>query len=61
MRQMADAGASVFISSHDWGESLNAYDKVVALDKTVLAFGTPEDVKEKLESISCMHGSHCWA
>ena len=59
MRQIADAGASVFISSHDWGASLNAYDKVVALDKTILASGTPELVKEKLDSISCMHGSYC--
>ena len=59
MRQMADAGISVFISSHDWGASLNAYDKVVALDKTILASGTPEVVKEKLDSISCMHGSYC--
>ncbi len=59
MRQLADAGASVFISSHDWGTSLNAYDKVVALDKTVLASGTPEVVKEKLDSISCMHGNYC--
>ncbi len=59
MRQIADAGASVFISSHDWGASLNAYDKVVALDKTILASGTPAVVKEKLDSISCMHGSNC--
>ena len=59
MRQIADAGASVFISSHDWGKALNAYDKVIALDKTVLASGTPEVVREKLESISCMHGNYC--
>ncbi len=61
MRQLADAGLSVFVSSHDWGESLNAYDKVIALNKTVLASGTPEVVKEKLDSISCMHGSYCCA
>ena len=59
IRQLADAGLSLFISSHDWGASLNAYDKVIALDKTVLASGTPEVVKEKLNSISCMHGSYC--
>ena len=61
MRQLADAVLSLFISSHDWGTSLNAYDKVVALDKHVLASGTPEVVKEKLDSFSCMHGSYCRA
>ena len=61
IRQLADAGLSLFISSHDWGTSLNAYDKVVALDKHVLASGTPEVVKEKLDSFSCMHSSYCRA
>ncbi len=59
MRQMANAGFSLLISSHDWGTSLNAYDKVIALDKTILASGSPEIVKEKLDSINCMHGSYC--
>ena len=61
IRQLAEAGLSLFVSSHDWGTSLNAYDKVVALDKHVLASGTPEVVKEKLDSFSCMHGSYCRA
>ena len=59
IRQLADAGLSLFISSHDWGASLNCYDQVVALDKTVLATGTPHEVQEKLDSISCMKGSYC--
>ena len=59
IRQLANAGLSIFVSSHDWGASLNCYDKVVALDKNVLAYGTPEVVKEKLNSISCMSGSYC--
>lgn len=59
VRQLADAGFCLFISSHDWGTSLNAYDKVIAIDKTLLASGTPEEVKEKLDSISCMKGSYC--
>ena len=59
IRQLANAGLSIFVSSHDWGVSLNCYDKVVALDKSVLAYGTPEVVKEKLNSISCMSGSYC--
>ena len=58
IRQLADAGLTLFISSHDWGKALNAYDKVIALDKTVLASGTPDEVQQRLDSISCM-GNHC--
>ena len=59
IRQLADAGLSVFISSHDWGPSLNSYDKVIVLDKTILASGTPESVQTKLNdiNISCMEGN----
>tara|TARA_Y100001968_G_scaffold81763_1_gene72862 strand:- start:1704 stop:2408 length:705 start_codon:yes stop_codon:yes gene_type:complete len=59
IRQLADAGLSLFISSHDWGTSLNAYDKVIALNKTILASGTPKVVQTKLDSISCMRGDYC--
>ncbi len=58
IRQLADAGLTVMVSSHDWGQALNAYDKVITLDQTVLAFGTPEEVRSKLESINSM-GNHC--
>ena len=58
VRQLAEAGLTVVVSSHDWGQALNAYDKVITLDRTVLAFGTPEEVRTKLESISSM-GNHC--
>ena len=59
IRQLADAGLSLFISSHDWGSSLNAYDKVVALDKTVLANGSPQEVQQTLDSIDWMRGNYC--
>ena len=59
VRQLADSGLSVFVSSHDWGTSLKAYDKVVALDKKILASGYPQEVQEKLSSINCMRGSFC--
>ena len=59
VRQISDAGATVFVSSHDWGKSLNVYDKVVALDKTVLAFGSPMEVQAKLNSIGCMSNYCC--
>ena len=52
IRQLADSGLTVFVSSHDWGTSLNAYDKVVVLDKIILASGNLEEVQEKLSSIN---------
>ena len=52
IRQLADSGFTVFVSSHDWGTSLNAYDKVFALDKIILASGSPQEVQEKLSSIN---------
>ena len=52
IRQLADSGLTVFVSSHDWGTSLNSYDKVVVLDKIILASGNPEEVQEKLRSIN---------
>ncbi len=58
VRQLAEAGLTIVVSSHDWGQALNAYDQVITLDQTVLAFGTPQEVRSKLESISSM-GNHC--
>ena len=52
IRQLADSGLTVFVSSHDWGASLNSYDKVVVLDKIILASGNPQEVQEKLSSIN---------
>ena len=54
IRQLADSGLSIFVSSHDWGESLNKYDKVIVLDKKVLASGTPKSIQEKLIDMSCI-------
>ena len=51
-RQLADAGLALFISSHDWGSSLNSYDHVVVLDKTVLASGTPNSIQGKLNDLN---------
>ena len=58
IRQLSNTGLTIFVSSHDWGRSLNSYDKVVALDKRVLGIGTPDEVQEKLDKITCM-GNHC--
>ena len=52
IRHLADSGLTMFVSSHDWGTSLSAYDKVVVLDKIILASGNPDEVQEKLSSIN---------
>ena len=59
IRQLANSGLTLLVSSHDWGQSLSAYDKVVALDKSILATGTPNEVQEKLVSIKYM-GNDCY-
>ncbi len=51
VHQLADAGLSLMVSSHHWGESLNNYDQVIVLDKSVLAAGSPDQIKGKLEAI----------
>ena len=52
VRQLADAGLSLLVSSHDLGESLNNYDQVIVLDKSVLAVGRPDLIKDKLDAIN---------
>ena len=52
VRQLADVGLSLVVSSHDWGESLNNYDQVIVLDKTVLAVGRPDSIKDKLNDFN---------
>lgn len=58
MRQLADAGLMVVVSSHDWGEALHSYDRVVVLDRKVLADGTPQQVRSTLGSFLAI-GSDC--
>ena len=52
VRQLAAAGLALFISSHDWGKSLNNYDQVIVLDKSVLAVGSPDQILDKLDAIN---------
>ena len=59
MRQQADSGQTLLVSSHDWGSALDSYDRVVVLDGSVLASGSPADVRSKLSDVTCMMGSHC--
>ena len=59
MRQQASSGQTLLVSSHDWGSALDSYDRVVVLDRKVLAAGSPADVRDKLKDMTCLMGSHC--
>ena len=48
MGQLRDAGLTLLVSSHDWGHDLDAYDRVLVLDRQVLADGTPQQVRRAL-------------
>lgn len=46
--QLRDAGLTLLVSSHDWGSDLEAYDRVLVLDRQLLAQGTPDQVRQIL-------------
>ena len=58
MRRLAETGHTLLVSSHDWGQALDAYDRVIVLDGNVLADGTPDDVRHRLREMTSM-GNHC--
>jgi zinc/manganese transport system ATP-binding protein len=57
MGQLRDAGLTLLVSSHDWGADLDAYDRVLVLDRRLLADGTPEQVRRALGDLRV--GNHC--
>ena len=57
MRQLSDAGLTLLVSSHDWGSDLDAYDRVLVLDRCLLADGTPQQVRQSLGDLRV--GNHC--
>jgi len=57
MGQLRDAGLTLLVSSHDWGRDLDAYDRVLVLDRRLLADGTPEQVRHALGDLRV--GNHC--
>ncbi|MEC8441105.1 MAG: ATP-binding cassette domain-containing protein [Cyanobacteriota bacterium] len=61
MREQADAGQTLLVSSHDWGSALDSYDQVVVMDGQILANGSPNSVREKLSDLTCMMGTNCCA
>ena len=54
MRQQAEAGQTLLVSSHDWGSALNNYDQIVVMDDQILASGSPSAVREKMTALTCM-------
>lgn len=57
MGQLRDAGLTLLVSSHDWGRDLDAYDRVLVLDRGLLADGTPQQVRQALGDLRV--GNHC--
>ena len=57
MRQLSDAGLTLLVSSHDWGHDLDAYDRVLVLDRQLLADGSPQEVRRALGDLRV--GNHC--
>jgi len=57
MGQLRDAGLTLLVSSHDWGSDLDAYDRVLVLDRQLLADGTPRQVRHTLGDLRV--GNHC--
>lgn len=57
MAQLRDAGLTLLVSSHDWGRDLDAYDRVLVLDRCLLADGSPHQVRHALGDLRV--GNHC--
>ena len=49
LRQQAAKGRIVLVSSHDWGDSLQGYDRALLLDTTLRADDRPDRVLERLQ------------
>ena len=57
MRQQADKGQTLLVSSHDCRRLTTTTEWWFRC--RVLACGTPDDVRSKLTDLTCMMGSHC--
>ncbi|MFM7435952.1 MAG: ABC transporter ATP-binding protein, partial [Vulcanococcus sp.] len=55
MGSLRDAGLTLLVSSHDWGPDLDAYDRVLVLDRHLLADGTPQQVRQALGDLRLGH------
>ncbi len=58
MAQLRDAGFTLLVSSHDWGRDLDAYDRVLVVDRRLLADGRPAEVRRALGDLR-VGNHHC--
>ena len=58
-RQLADAVHTLLVSIHDWGDALDSYDRVIVLNRRVLADGPPEEVRRALKGLVNPGNHHC--
>jgi len=59
MRQQAERGQTLLVSSHDWGKALDSYDRVLVVDRHLVADGTPADVRQAISDMDGMMGGCC--
>lgn len=58
MAQLRDSGYTLLVSSHDWGKDLDAYDRVLVIDRHLLADGRPAEVRHALGDLR-VGNHHC--
>ena len=59
MRQQADRGQTLLVSSHDWGQALNNYDRVLVINKQLVADGNPSEVRSTITDMDGLMGDCC--
>ena len=59
MRQQTDRGQTLLVSSHDWGQALDSYDRVLVINKQLVADGTPSEVRSTITGMDRMMGDCC--
>ena len=59
MRQQAERGQTLLVSSHDWGKALDSYDRVLVVDRQLVADGTPSDVRAAISDMDGQMGACC--
>ena len=59
MRQQAEVGQTLLVSSHDWGKALDSYDRVLVIDRHLVANGTPAQVRNTISDMDSVMGDCC--
>lgn len=59
MRQQAETGQTLLVSSHDWGKALDSYDRVLVIDRHLVANGTPTQVRNTISEMDNVMGDCC--